>query len=110
MQVIDELEPCARGPYCGAVGLISPERIALNVAIRTIAMARDADGRPTGACADAGVLRYAAGCGIVAESEPRHEYEESLHKAAVLLRTAHDLAATARGGAPLSATGAARAS
>ena len=110
MQVIDELEPFARGPYCGAVGLISPERIALNVAIRTIAMARDADGQAPGACADAGVLRYAAGCGIVAESEPRHEYEESLHKAAVLLRTAHDLAAAARGGAPLSATGAARAS
>ena len=44
MQVIDELEPCARGPYCGAIGLVTPERCALNVAIRTIAMARDAAG------------------------------------------------------------------
>ena len=109
MQVIDELEPCARGPYCGAVGLISPERIALNVSIRTIAMAREG--------ADGGVLRYGAGCGIVAESEPRNEYEESLHKSAVLLRTAHmlgNLGNTAGSGAGagtgISATGAARAS
>ena len=80
MQVIDELEPCPRGPYCGAIGLVTPERCALNVAIRTIAMSRDAAG------ADGGTLRYSAGCGIVAESDPRHEYEESLHKAAVLLR------------------------
>jgi anthranilate/para-aminobenzoate synthase component I len=104
MQVIDELEPCARGPYCGAVGLISPERIALNVSIRTIAMAREG--------AEGGVLRYGAGCGIVAESEPRNEYEESLHKSAVLLRTAHMLgnSAGSGAGAGLSATGAVRAS
>jgi para-aminobenzoate synthetase/4-amino-4-deoxychorismate lyase len=109
MQVIDELEPCARGPYCGAVGLISPDRIALNVSIRTIAMAREG--------AEGGVLRYGAGCGIVAESEPRNEYEESLHKSAVLLRTAHmlgNLGTTAGSGAGagtgISATGAVRAS
>jgi anthranilate/para-aminobenzoate synthase component I len=89
--------------------LISPERIALNVSIRTIAMAREG--------ADGGVLRYGAGCGIVAESEPRNEYEESLHKSAVLLRTAHmlgNLGNTAGSGAGagtgISATGAARAS
>jgi anthranilate/para-aminobenzoate synthase component I len=90
MQVIDELEPVARGPYCGTVGLISPTAVTLNVAIRTIALHHtDADG---------GTLRYSAGCGIVAESQPRHEYEESLHKCAVLLRTAHAL--TASVGAP----------
>jgi anthranilate/para-aminobenzoate synthase component I len=82
------------------VGLISPERIALNVSIRTIAMAREG--------ADGGVLRYGAGCGIVAESEPRNEYEESLHKSAVLLRTAHMLSNTS--GTGISATGAVRAS
>ena len=91
-----------RGPYCGAVGVISPDRIALNVAIRTIAMAREG--------ADGGVLRYGAGCGIVAESEPRNEYEESLHKSAVLLRTAHMLGNGAGAGAAVSATGAVRAS
>ncbi len=89
MQVIDGLEPCARGPYCGAVGLVSPVRIALNVAIRTIALA-GGDGR-------GGALRYLAGCGIVADSDPRHEHEESLHKSAVLVRTALAVNAT---GAP----------
>jgi anthranilate/para-aminobenzoate synthase component I len=89
MQVIDELEPCARGPYCGAIGLVSPGRIALNVAIRTIALA--------GTDGGSGALRYLAGCGIVAESDPRHEHEESLHKSAVLVRTALAVNAT---GAP----------
>lgn len=89
MQVIDGLEPCARGPYCGAVGLVSPARIALNVAIRTISLA-GGDGR-------GGALRYLAGCGIVADSDPRHEHEESLHKSAVLVRTALAVNAT---GAP----------
>jgi anthranilate/para-aminobenzoate synthase component I len=87
MQVIDALEPCPRGPYCGAVGLLSPDRIALNVAIRTITL--------SGASPGGGTLRYSAGCGIVADSVPRAEYEESLHKSAVLLRTAHALSATA---------------
>jgi len=86
MQVIDELEPVARGPYCGTVGLISPTAVTLNVAIRTIAL-HHTD-------ADSGTLRYSAGCGIVADSQPRHEYEESLHKCAVLLRTAHALTAS----------------
>ncbi|MFM7799291.1 MAG: chorismate-binding protein, partial [Planctomycetota bacterium] len=93
MQVIDGLEPCPRGAYCGAVGLLSPGRMSLNVAIRTITLARGEQGLP-------GMLRYSAGCGIVADSQPRAEYEESLHKAAVLVRTAH----------ALSAAGAARAS
>jgi anthranilate/para-aminobenzoate synthase component I len=92
MQVIDALEPCARGMYCGAVGVISPERMELNVSIRTIMLARGGDGD-----ASPGMLRYSAGCGIVAESDPRHEYEESIHKAAVLVRTAHALSAA---GAP----------
>jgi anthranilate/para-aminobenzoate synthase component I len=70
MQVIDELEPSARGPYCGAIGLASPGRIALNVAIRTIALAG---------------------------ADPRQEHEESLHKSAVLVRTALAVNAT---GAP----------
>lgn len=85
LQVIDELEPCARGPYCGAIGMMGIDELSLNVAIRTIAMHRDAAG------AQAGVLRYSAGCGIVADSAPRHEYEESLHKTAVMLHTAHAL-------------------
>ena len=92
MQVIDALEPSPRGAYCGAVGLLSPARMELNVAIRTISLVRDGAG--------GGTLRYSAGCGIVADSDPRQEYEESLHKSAVLLRTVH----------ALNAAGAARAS
>jgi anthranilate/para-aminobenzoate synthase component I len=87
MQVIDALEPSPRGAYCGAVGVISPGRMELNVAIRTISLARGAGGE--------GTLRYSAGCGIVADSDPRQEYEESLHKSAVLLRTVHALSAAA---------------
>ncbi|MFO0961780.1 MAG: anthranilate synthase component I family protein [Phycisphaerales bacterium] len=85
MRMIDELEPVARGPYCGAVGFVDPARMALNVSIRTIALVRDAPG------AESGTLRYSAGCGIVADSDPVEEYEESLHKSAVMLRTAHAL-------------------
>ena len=87
MQVIDALEPSPRGAYCGAVGLLSPGRMELNVAIRTISLARGAG--------EEGTLRYSAGCGIVADSDPRQEYEESLHKSAVLLRTVHALSAAA---------------
>jgi anthranilate/para-aminobenzoate synthase component I len=87
MQVIDALEPSPRGAYCGAVGVISPGRMELNVAIRTISLARGAG--------EEGTLRYSAGCGIVADSDPRQEYEESLHKSAVLLRTVHALSAAA---------------
>lgn len=86
MQVIDALEPSPRGAYCGAVGVIAPGRMELNVAIRTISLAAAADGGE-------GALRYSAGCGIVADSDPRQEYEESLHKSAVLLRTVHALSA-----------------
>jgi len=87
MQVIDALEPSPRGAYCGAVGVLSPGRMELNVAIRTISLARGAGAE--------GTLRYSAGCGIVADSDPRQEYEESLHKSAVLLRTVHALSAAA---------------
>jgi anthranilate/para-aminobenzoate synthase component I len=85
MQVIDELEPCARGPYCGAVGAIGADGMTLNVGIRTICMHRES------ADAVGGTLRYSAGCGIVADSDPAKEYEESLHKTAVMLHTAHAL-------------------
>ncbi|MBL9140579.1 MAG: anthranilate synthase component I family protein [Phycisphaerae bacterium] len=85
LQVIDELEPVSRGPYCGAIGAVSLDALTLNVGIRTICMHRDAPG------VDEGTLRYSAGCGIVAESVPGKEYEESLHKTAVMLHAAHAL-------------------
>ncbi len=71
MQIIDELEPFARGPYCGSIGYIGADRIALNVAIRTMTI----EGREA---------TYAAGAGIVADSDPSRECEEMVAKTAVV--------------------------
>jgi len=84
MQVIDELESAPRGPYCGAVGFVDDRgTLELNVAIRTITLALD------------GTLLYSAGCGIVADSDPALEEEESRLKCRVLERTAAALASQA---------------
>jgi para-aminobenzoate synthetase component 1 len=85
MQVIDALEPVRRGPYCGAVGLASTDGgLALNVAIRTIAV--QGRGHPRRPGLIDGNLDYWAGCGIVADSVPAAEWEESVAKSEVLLR------------------------
>ena len=69
MEIIDELEPTLRGPYTGAVGYFSRGGTsAFNIAIRTMLVERD-------------VVSYQVGGGIVADSEPGAEYEETLHKA-----------------------------
>jgi anthranilate synthase component 1 len=75
MQIIDELEPVRRGPYAGAVGYIGYGATTLDtaIAIRTL-IARD------------GFAYIQAGAGIVADSVPAHEYEETLAKARALLR------------------------
>ncbi|MHC4947970.1 MAG: anthranilate synthase component I family protein [Planctomycetota bacterium] len=81
MQIIDELEAARRGPYCGAVGLFGDDgRVSLNIAIRTMVFTPD----PGAAAADRGILDYGVGGGIVADSDPAAEYQESLDKAAVL--------------------------
>lgn len=85
MRTIDELEPFRRGPYCGAIGLLSGDgSLRLNVAIRTIALSGRGDPRRPGECA--GLLDYWTGCGIVAESRPEREWAESVAKAEVLRR------------------------
>jgi len=69
MQIIDELEPVQRGPYCGAIGYFSVDgHIELNVAIRTMIVER-------------GRVHMPVGGGIVADSNPMAEYEETLVKA-----------------------------
>jgi len=69
MQIIDELEPVRRGPYCGAIGYLDSDgTIEFNMAIRTM-IARD------------GLAHIPVGGGIVADSNPREEYEETLVKA-----------------------------
>jgi anthranilate/para-aminobenzoate synthase component I len=83
MQIIDELEPHARGPYCGAIGYFSDTGDAcLSVAIRTAHLHGT---RPAGAWdALTGTIDYGVGGGIVADSEPLAEYRECMDKAEVL--------------------------
>jgi anthranilate/para-aminobenzoate synthase component I len=76
MQIIQDLEPSPRGPYCGVIGWLGFNGdMELSIAIRTALY--DASKR----CA-----YYHAGSGIVADSVPALEYEETLHKAAAFFR------------------------
>ncbi|QOJ15916.1 MAG: anthranilate synthase component I [Planctomycetia bacterium] len=78
MQIIDELEPHRRGPYAGAVGYVDfGGNMDTCIALRTLVMRPLPDGR---FIADA-----QAGAGVVADSVPDREYEETLNKAAGLL-------------------------
>jgi len=77
MEIIDELEPLRRGVYGGAVGHISyrSENMDTAIAIRT-AVIKD------------GWFHVQAGAGIVADSDPAAEYEETLSKSRALFRAA----------------------
>lgn len=69
MEIIEELEPVRRGPYTGSFGYLSWNgNLDLNIAIRTLVL-----------CNTGGYLQV--GAGIVADSDPAKEYEETLHKA-----------------------------
>ena len=72
MEIIDELEPTRRCVYAGAVGYFGfSGNMDTGIAIRTIVI-------------DRGVAHVQAGAGIVADSVPALEYEETLNKAAAL--------------------------
>ncbi|HLX27634.1 MAG TPA: anthranilate synthase component I [Casimicrobiaceae bacterium] len=76
MEIIDELEPSARGVYAGAVGYISfQDDMDLAIAIRT-AVVRN------------GMLYVQVGAGIVHDSVPETEWQETLNKARAVLRAA----------------------
>lgn len=77
MEIIDELEPVRRGPYAGAVGHFNYGGRTMDTAItiRTV-------------LATGGKAYVQAGAGIVADSDPAAEYEETLNKARALLRAA----------------------
>ncbi|MDG2055229.1 MAG: anthranilate synthase component I family protein [Phycisphaerales bacterium] len=82
MQIIRDLEPQPRGPYCGAIGLFGNDgSIELNVSIRTLWAYDESNtlGNPIQA-----KMYYGAGGGIVADSNPQAEYKESLQKMAVV--------------------------
>ncbi len=74
MEIIDELEPVSRGPYTGSLGYFSFSGDAdLNILIRTLIVRGDR-------------VCFHAGGGIVADSDPDAEYEETLHKARGMMR------------------------
>ncbi|HEX4053204.1 MAG TPA: aminodeoxychorismate synthase component I [Tepidisphaeraceae bacterium] len=76
MQIIDELEPIRRGPYCGAIGYLDAAgNMQFNVAIRTM-------------IAQTGRIHIPVGGGIVADSNPAGEYEETLVKARAMFAAA----------------------
>ncbi len=84
MQIIDELEPVRRGPYCGCAGWISDSgHLRLSVSIRTAMVHGRADASGAG-CVEDGTLDYSAGAGIVADSDPKSEWNETLAKAGIL--------------------------
>jgi para-aminobenzoate synthetase component 1 len=75
IEIIAELEPTARGPYCGALGYLGFDgTMDTNILIRTITAGR-------------GWWQFPVGGGIVAQSDPQREYEETWHKAEGLLRS-----------------------
>jgi len=68
MEIIDELEPTRRGLYTGAIGYLSQGGASgFNIAIRTLTV-------------EGHRVSFQVGGGIVADSDPEAEYEETLHK------------------------------
>jgi para-aminobenzoate synthetase component 1 len=81
MEILDSVEPVARGPYTGAIGLFGMDgTVDLNVAIRTFVIR-------------GGDVFFGVGGGITSDSDPAAEYEESIVKARGLLEA---LAAAAK--------------
>ena len=82
MEIIGELEPTHRGPYCGAIGYWSVTgALDTSIVIRTYVAA-------------GGRLYFQAGGGIVADSTPKEEYRETLDKAEALVDALDDGAAS----------------
>jgi len=74
MEIIEELEPVRRGPYTGSIGYLSwTGDIDLNIIIRTLLLSQNR-------------AYLQVGAGIVADSQPQLEYEETLQKAQALFQ------------------------
>ncbi len=74
MEIIDELEPTARSVYTGSIGFIGFGGVSdLNIAIRTVLY-------------DAGRVTFQVGGGIVADSDPKLEFDETIHKAGGIMK------------------------
>ena len=91
MQIIDELEPTRRGPYAGAVGYADfAGNMDMAIALRTMVVMPSKDGEKQW------TVHLQAGGGIVADSDPDAEHQETVNKAAALAK-AVDLADKAFG-------------
>jgi anthranilate synthase component 1 len=74
MEIIAELEPEKRGAYAGAAGYLSfTGNMDMAIAIRTMVVKK-------------GIAYTQAGCGVVYDSIPEREYEETMNKARALLK------------------------
>jgi para-aminobenzoate synthetase component 1 len=74
MEIIDELEPTRRTVYTGAIGYLGFNQCTdLNIVIRTMLYLD-------------GTVHFQVGGGIVADSDPDLEYEETLHKGKALMQ------------------------
>ena len=77
MEVIDELEPVRRHVYTGSIGYLGFDGgMDLSIAIRT-------------ATFTAGTAVFSVGGGIVYDSDPASEYDETLHKGRTLMNALH---------------------
>lgn len=84
MEIIHDLEPCRRGVYSGAYGYYDFEgQLNTAIAIRTMVVRSQPDGKH--------LVIVQAGAGLVADSEPEREYEETLNKAKGMLEAIHCL-------------------
>jgi para-aminobenzoate synthetase component 1 len=73
MEIIAELEPTQRGPYCGSIGYIGFDgSMDTSITIRTFGIKN-------------GIATFQAGGGIVADSKPAAEFDETIDKARALI-------------------------
>ena len=85
MQIIEEQEPVRRGIYAGCIGYFAPDgTMDTCIGLRT-AIVKD------------GVMHVQAGCGVVADSVPEAEYEETRQKSRALFRAAEEAVRFASG-------------
>lgn len=88
MEIIDELEPCRRHVYTGAMGYIGfHDTLDLNIAIRTATVFGDR-------------VYFSVGGGVVQDSDPADEYEETLHKGRTLTAKLQTVPAASKAAAP----------
>ena len=86
MEIIAELEPVPRGPYCGSIGYLGFDgSMDTSITIRTLVGVENE-------------LFFHAGGAVVSDSDPRGEYLETLDKAAGMIRALPRAAGTSSGG------------